>query len=592
MKKIFFIILSVFSLSILNVYAEETVTDTIENIEVQETKEEDKNYLVSINDTKYETLEEALKVATKDDVITLLDDITLSNLIIDKEININANNKTLNLGYLQITGNLKLTNATLLINPNSTYSIMMNNEKAVFSLINSKANITNRGMYSSFGATINLDNSNLTIQDINYVAWMQGDASYKYANLNVTNNSTFKISNVKRTVDGGGNGLNWINTTVSNSKLIIENCEYQAIVGGSLILKDNSSAIITNNSYAHTMYRSDEINVDGTSNLTITKSRATGIWVWGGKITFQKGSNVNLTDNGNSTENEPDNMDNIRTSLSSSVIYLTTKGKTELNIEDGANVNITNNYMRAITNNGIAYIGNTTNITNNGLVNPNYEKNTVSYGGGIFNAGSLTISDANIYNNHALLAADDIYNLEGSTISFKDTKEDWILDDCNDKINAWYDDSENNRWNAHTEKEDELHIDKVSSGKKDNNLTIKAAHNLKAKVIAHYVDQDGNTISKDEILNGYVDDTYKTIQKEIEGYEFLEVQGNEEGKYTIKDIEVTYIYEYVHGEGDGEDPKEEKPYTGAYESINILPIVSLTLSLGVILNRKNILKEN
>ena len=31
MKKIFFIILSVFSLSFLNVYAEETVTATIEN---------------------------------------------------------------------------------------------------------------------------------------------------------------------------------------------------------------------------------------------------------------------------------------------------------------------------------------------------------------------------------------------------------------------------------------------------------------------------------------------------------------------------------------------------------------------------------
>lgn len=31
MKKIFFIILSVFSLSFLNVYAEETITDTIEN---------------------------------------------------------------------------------------------------------------------------------------------------------------------------------------------------------------------------------------------------------------------------------------------------------------------------------------------------------------------------------------------------------------------------------------------------------------------------------------------------------------------------------------------------------------------------------
>lgn len=67
---------------------------------------------------------------------------------------------------------------------------------------------------------------------------------------------------------------------------------------------------------------------------------------------------------------------------------------------------------------------------------------------------------------------------------------------------------------------------------------------------------------------------------------------------TIKDIEVTYIYEFVKGQGDGIDPeepkKEEKPYTGVYtSSLNIIPF-ALSLSLGsfLVLNRKKLIKEN
>ena len=591
MKKKLFIILTLFSLSMLNVKAEEI---TNENIlvegEVQTVK-----YVASIKDKQYETLEEAIKEATKDDEIILLDDLKTQTITIDNEVTINAQNKTISATYLDINGKLTLKNANLNITSTGKYSVMMNNANAVFSLVNSNVTITGRGMYSTSGATINLDNTKFTIKDIEYVAWMQGDHSRKYAYLNVKNNSVFTINNVKRDATGGGNGLNWIYTTVDNAEFNIENCEYQGIVAGTLILKNNATASIKNTSYAHTMYASDEINVDSTSKLTITEARATGIWVWNGSITFQKGSQVDLVNNGNSIENEPDNMD----TLSSSVIYLT-KATAKLTIEDGANVNITNNYMRALGSFGVAYIGNGTNITNNGLVNPSYNKRSTTYGGGIFNAGTLTIAEnVNIYNNHAELAADDIYNLEGSTIDFKDVQKDWILDDCDDKINSWYDDSENNRWNAHTEKEDELHIDKVSSGKKDNNLTIKAAHNLKAKVIAHYVDQDGNRIADDEIINGYVDDAYKTIQKLIEGYEFDKLEGNPEGIMTIKDIEVTYIYEFVKGQGDGEDPEEpkkeeEKPYTGVYtSSLNIIPF-ALSLSLGsfLVINRKKLIKEN
>ncbi len=329
-------------------------------------------------------------------------------------------------------------------------------------------------------------------------------------------------------------------------------------------MTDNSTLTANNNGYSGIWTR--VLNVDSTCKLYVTEN---------GKKATTTGTNAGILFFGNGT-------------------YSST-------IEKGAEVIIKNNAGSGILTK--QKVCNLTilsgEITNNGTGLVNANNLGADLGGGIYNIGTMIIGeDVNIYNNHASLAADDIYNAEGATITFEETKEDWVLDDCNDKINAWYDDSDNNRWNAHTDEEDKLHTEKVKSGSVESKLTIKAAHNLKAKVIAHYVDQDGNKIADDEIINGYVDDAYKTIQKLIEGYEFDKVEGNTEGIMTIKDIEVTYIYEFVKGQGDGIDPeepkKEEKPYTGVYtSSLNIIPF-ALSLSLGsfLVLNRKKLIKEN
>ena len=84
-----------------------------------------------------------------------------------------------------------------------------------------------------------------------------------------------------------------------------------------------------------------------------------------------------------------------------------------------------------------------------------------------------------------------------------------------------------------------------------------------------------------------------TIQKLIEGYEFDKVEGNTEGIMTIKDIEVTYIYEFVKGQGDGENPvitPEDKPYTGVEESNSYTSVItmisSLTLGTYLVVSKK------
>ncbi|MBC1625131.1 MucBP domain-containing protein [Listeria welshimeri] len=61
-------------------------------------------------------------------------------------------------------------------------------------------------------------------------------------------------------------------------------------------------------------------------------------------------------------------------------------------------------------------------------------------------------------------------------------------------------------------------------------------------VTVNYQDEQGNSVAPSEILKGDVGKTYKTVQKDVEGYDFKEVQGNATGEFTTKAQVVNYIY--------------------------------------------------
>ncbi len=61
-------------------------------------------------------------------------------------------------------------------------------------------------------------------------------------------------------------------------------------------------------------------------------------------------------------------------------------------------------------------------------------------------------------------------------------------------------------------------------------------------VTVEYLDQEGNRVSEDTVLMGHLGEAYRTSPKEIEGYTFVEVQGNERGAFTTQTQSVTYIY--------------------------------------------------
>lgn len=99
------------------------------------------------------------------------------------------------------------------------------------------------------------------------------------------------------------------------------------------------------------------------------------------------------------------------------------------------------------------------------------------------NEGTLSFpAGAKIFNNHAKVAGDDIYNKETATITFGAVGDDWALDgepDCTDAIDGWYDDSEDNRWEAHAEVLEDNYV-KEYPVSKDTLAVIKTAQALKA----------------------------------------------------------------------------------------------------------------
>lgn len=105
------------------------------------------------------------------------------------------------------------------------------------------------------------------------------------------------------------------------------------------------------------------------------------------------------------------------------------------------------------------------------------------------------------------------------------------------------------------------------------------------KVITKYVDEDGKVLLEETTTNGQVGTDYQTSPATIADYELINTIGEVKGKYTKEDIVVTYVYQFVMGEG-GDDINGEPdiPYTGI-ESDSYLLEYSLmgTSALGLIL---------
>jgi len=239
---------------------------------------------------------------------------------------------------------------------------------------------------------------------------------------NASNGGIFTAKNSKiKYLNNCGHGLSTTNATIENTEMTIQKNGYCGFANTGELSIDGSSKL--------------HINENGWNNLNGQAALRQG-----GCGLVKKGAVVDITDN------------------YCTGLYLN-KAAANVTVEDGVDLDIKNNGR----------------LTDEG-------RRLTTTGGGIWNQGTLTVpADAEIYNNHAATAGDDIYNADGASITFGPVGNDWTLDgdpDCKDAIDGWYDDASNDRWKAHGKKP--YHVEEFTEYKAAvaGLKALKAAHGL------------------------------------------------------------------------------------------------------------------
>lgn len=593
-----------------NTQVDETTT---QNEDTTNEEQEVKNYVAQINDTKYETFDEAYAASKDGDTIILLSNATTEGIDLKHNLTIDGKKHTLtftNKGIAMWKYSLTFKNMTVSMNGiTSTPYTAEWNWMAIASSADAKLILENTNMtidaagkskndthaiYFCGNNVLSLKNSTLTIKNYKQDAleWDGGDGGYNI----LLDNSSYLSDNNRSGFTG-----TFTVKTINNSKIDVVNSTGNGSNGSNFEFYD--SKVNFNNNGGHGLSAGKLKAYNTTINAINNKLYGVAAV---SELLFDKNTNVTINENGSSYTGG-----GLRFSISRYT------GKFNATIEAGANVTFNKNYRNAIENYGIMSFENGSNLSiteNNepkkgaGIYNAGtmtlpenaiIMNNFANEGGGIYNKGTMIIpANVKIYNNHAEVSSDDIYNDENASITFGNTHDDWELNggykdkdktekDCTDKIDGWYDDNDQKRYNSHDENKDNLYVLEKTSGNYTNKLTLKAAHGLYGNVTVKYIDDEGKELSKNIILRGKVDSEYTSSEKEFEYYELIEVKGNKTGKYTLDNQEVIYIYSFVGGMG-GDIVDPAFPKTGVEDSN--LPEVIFSLSslllAGTILLKK------
>ena len=436
-------------------------------------------FVAKIGTQTYKTLDAAIEAVQGDEVIEVGEDCTLTVGTIEKAVVINGKGHTISIPEqdtdnhaLKINASLTFNKANVVFtNENAEWTVTMSGNGVLTLDKGSTCIIEKHGIYADNYATINVKGgSKLTVQNTSYTALM---ADAGFADLNIEEGSTVVVDRAYRG-DEVPNGINNFKINVVNSTLNVTNCENQGLVRCELTL-DKSNAEISGNDMGITGYADTNVlTMKNGATLLIKDNAHSGIFMHGGNVDVQDGTALTITGTGNSVSKE------VVEGYYVGALAIRTADPANANVRfaDNATVNLVDNAVSAIRNCGMIEIGADTVITNNG--------SKTQYGGGIRNYGEITVSaGAQLYNNHALMAGDDIYNgtyqyktytCDGK-ITFAPVGDGWILDNCNDPIVGWYHDGKEKRWNG-DDKDTEYYADEyeVKAEAVSDALALKAAH--------------------------------------------------------------------------------------------------------------------
>lgn len=437
--------------------------------------------VAKVGDVEYATFDEAFAAATDGQTVTLLADATTRGLDVSKDVTVDGAGHSLAF----VEKGIALWGK----------SLTLKNVAATMTGIGSTPYTAEWGwmtICASKNASITLDNAKLSMDGAGtgnntHAIYLTGNNK-----LNLQNGSVLTVKNYKQDAlewDGGDGGYN-LNVT-----------------GGSKLVSDHNRSGLTGTFYA---------TVDAS---TVDVINSTGNGSNGSHFDIRNGSSVTFSGNAdhglsagnlsisNSTVTAENNGRNgiIFTGegafKAATVKVSGTKGKSywnagirlfkanaALTVDAASKVSITDNQVTGLFLDGGASAtfadGAALTVTGNDASQANCatEKDLARCGGGIVvrEGASLVLpAAAQVNNNRATLAGDDVYVEEGGSLTFSAANSGVKLsafDGCDHAIDGWYDDSADARWSADAAEKN--HVVPVAAGEHAGVVALKAAHGL------------------------------------------------------------------------------------------------------------------
>ena len=448
-------------------------------------------FTAKIGNVKYDSLSKAVEAAESGDTIEVGENITLdSGLAISGkgELTIKGAEKvnptiTLNdIGMYFVNTNVTFQDIEIIDNAvdnplrsgtaaNLIHNSALTLDHAVFHL-NGPGNKTGgHGIYIYKESDLYLlHGSEMTVSDFNAqrASGIYYDESERESDvqrdLKVLDGSSIKVTNCT----WNGLTINPMNVTIDGySEIDVSECGGNGGRGGigcyygTFTISDHSVLNVNDNEGRSWGIFANGLSIDSTSSMSASRNASHGA-VLAAKSTIAAGAKVTLSGNTRA---------GLRVYTGSNYWY------GDVTIEDGADFLSTGNL------NGIEIMPEGKLNMQGGTAEKNH---ATTYGGGLYNCGGVAVigGSAEIANNHADKAGDDIYNttytdedsgaVTEPSLTLSPVGKNWVLDDCKDPIVGWYYDGKEKRWNGDAADEN-YYADECKEAVSDA-LALKAAH--------------------------------------------------------------------------------------------------------------------
>ena len=434
-----------------------------------------------VGDIEYATFDEAFAAAADGQTITLLTDATTRGLNVSKDVTVDGAGYSLAFvekgialwGKSLVLKNVAATMKGIGSTPYTAewgWVTICASKNASITLDNAKLSMDGTGtgnnthaIYLTGNNKLNLQNGSvLTVKNYKQDAleWDRGDGGY---NLNVTGGSKF-ISDHNRS---GITGTFY--ATVNASTVEVTNSTGNGSNGSHFDIRNGSSVTFSGN--ADHGLSAGNLSISN-STVTAENNGRNGI-IFTGKGAFKAATVKVSGTKGKSYWNAGIRLFKANAALTvdaASKVSITDNQVTGLFLDGGASATFADGAALTVTGNDASQANCAT------------KKDLAQCGGGVVVRGGASLvlpAGAQVNNNRATLAGDDVYVEEGGSLDLSAANAGTELnafDGCAHAIDAWYDDSADARWSADAAEKN--HAVPVAAGEHAGVVALKAAHGL------------------------------------------------------------------------------------------------------------------